>query len=127
MKNSNQTDKKIYPIELTYSKKNKELNIIFSDKKEFRLSAEYLRVSSPSAEVQTHNPETRVFVPGKKYVDINKIEKVGNYAVRILFNDSHDTGIYSWEYLYSLAINMEKNWQEYLIGINKLNLSRDLG
>ena len=127
MENSNQLNTKIYPTELTYSKKNKELKITFSNKQEYSLSAEYLRVLSPSAEVQTHNPETRVFVPGKKYVDISKIEKVGNYAIRILFSDSHDTGIYSWEYLLNLSINEKKHWQEYLAGINKLNLSRELG
>ncbi len=127
MTNSNQSNTKIYPTELTYSKKNKELKIIFSNRQEYILSAEYLRVSSPSAEVQTHNPETRIFVPGKRYVDIAKIEKVGNYAIRILFNDNHDTGIYSWEYLHNLALNKKQNWQDYLAGINKLNLSRDLG
>ncbi len=118
---------KVTPLEITYSRKNRVLDILFSDNKSFSFSAEYLRVSSPSAEVQTHNPSKRNFVPGKKYVAISNIEKVGNYAIRIIFNDSHDTGIFSWEYLYDLSVNYQKNWKEYIKGIEKLNLSRELG
>lgn len=118
---------KHYPLEISYSKKNKILTVLFSNKEKFNLSSEYLRISSPSAEVQTHNPQTRIFVPGKKYVDISNIEKVGNYAIRILFNDGHDTGIYSWEYLYELCTDFEKNWKTYITEIEKRNLSRELG
>ncbi|PPR79493.1 MAG: hypothetical protein CFH01_00401 [Alphaproteobacteria bacterium MarineAlpha2_Bin1] len=123
----NNRNKKKYPLEISYSKKNKTLAILFSKKEQCKLSAEYLRISSPSAEVQTHNPRTRIFVPGKKYVDISNIEKVGNYAIRIIFNDGHDTGIYTWDYLYDLCSEFKKNWETYINGLEKLNLSRELG
>ena len=121
------SSQKIIPIEINYKKKEKILSIKFSNYTKYTLSAEYLRVSSPSAEVQTHNPETRKFIPGKKYVAISDIEKVGNYAIRIIFNDGHDTGIFSWDYLYELSTNYEKIWKQYLNGIEKKNLSRELG
>ncbi len=124
---SSNRNKKKYPLEISYSKKNKTLTVFFSNDENYKLSAEYLRISSPSAEVQTHNPQTRLFVPGKRYVDISNIEKVGNYAIRIMFNDGHDTGIYTWEYLYELGSDFEKNWNTYTKGLEKRNLSRELG
>ncbi|MBL41706.1 MAG: hypothetical protein CMM49_03480 [Rhodospirillaceae bacterium] len=124
---SSNRNKKKYPLEISYSKKNKTLTVFFSNDENYKLSAEYLRISSPSAEVQTHNPQTRLFVPGKRYVDISNIEKVGNYAIRIVFNDGHDTGIYTWEYLYELGSDFEKNWNTYTKGLEKRNLSRELG
>jgi len=124
---SSNRNKKKYPLEISYSKKNKTLTVFFSNDENYKLSAEYLRISSPSAEVQTHNPQTRLFVPGKRYVDISNIEKVGNYAIRIMFNDGHDTGIYTWEYLYELGSDFGKNWDTYTKGLEKSNLSRELG
>ena len=125
--NKNTEGIKITPLEITYSMSKKSLDILFSNNKLCSLSAEYLRVSSPSAEVQTHSPTNRIFVPGKKYVAISNIDKVGNYAIRIIFNDGHDTGIFTWDYLHDLSNNYEKNWSIYLEGLKKLNLSRELG
>ena len=100
---SSNRNKKKYPLEISYSKKNKTLTVFFSNDENYKLSAEYLRISSPSAEVQTHNPQTRLFVPGKRYVDISNIEKVGNYALRLIFSDGHSSGLYSWEYFKNLS------------------------
>lgn len=113
------------PKELRVSKDRKLLTVTFPDHRPSELPAELLRVLSPSAEVQGHSPEQRVTVPGKKEVTILKIEPVGNYAVRITFDDFHDTGIFTWNYLHTLSHEKDKRWQEYLDELAKKGLSRE--
>jgi DUF971 family protein len=102
------------PTELNYDGATRILKISFDDGKSFDLSAEYLRVFSPSAEVQGHSPATAKLQHGKENVKIDKIEATGNYAVTIFFDDGHDSGIFSWSWLYALGANQEENWQDYL-------------
>ena len=102
------------PTEINYDGATRMLRVSFDDGKSFDMSAEYLRVFSPSAEVQGHSPNTAKLEFGKENVKINKIEPTGNYAVTIFFDDGHDSGIFSWSWLYSLGANQEANWQEYL-------------
>ncbi len=90
------------------------LDVVFSDGQLFELSAEYLRVNSPSAEVQGHGPGQEVLQTGKETVNIEAIVPVGNYAVQLKFDDGHDTGIYSWDTLYQLGKNQQENWKNYL-------------
>jgi DUF971 family protein len=113
------------PSELRVSKDRRTLTVRFADGQSFELSAELLRVLSPSAEVQGHSPEQRVTVPGKKDVAISKIDPVGNYAVRITFDDFHDTGIYTWDYLHTLGCEKAERWQAYLDELTGKGLSRD--
>ena len=115
------------PTEIRYVSREKSLHVTFDDGQSFVLSAEYLRVESPSAEVQGHNPAEKVVVPGKRYVGISAVESVGNYAVRIVFNDGHDTGIYSWTYLYELGRDQAQRWPRYEAAIESRGLSRELG
>jgi DUF971 family protein len=103
------------------------LCVEFDDDTRAFLPAEYLRVESPSAEVQGHGPGQKRIVPGKRLVEIVGIEPVGNYAVRLLFSDRHDTGIYSWEYLYELGQQQEQRWNAYLAALHEQGLSRDVG
>src|SRR5919108_2973065 len=102
------------PKELRVSKDRRTLTVTFADGKFFELSAEMLRVMSPSAEVQGHSPEQRVTVPRKRNVKIRELKPVGNYAVRIVFDDGHDTGLYAWSYLQTLDRERDKRWAEYL-------------
>ena len=102
------------PTEITLHQKSHMLEIAFDDGKRFELSAEYLRVNSPSAEVQGHGPGQEVLQIGKQDVNIKKIEPVGSYAVQFFFDDNHDTGIYSWETLYRLGMDMDTLWPNYL-------------
>jgi DUF971 family protein len=113
------------PKELRVSKDRRTLSVTFLDHQPFELPAELLRVASPSAEVQGHSPEQRVTVPGKRNVTIMKIEPVGNYAVRITFDDFHDTGIFTWNYLHTLGHEKEARWGAYLAELEKKGLSRD--
>lgn len=113
------------PKELRVSKDRKLLTVTFPDHRPSELPAELLRVLSPSAEVQGHSPQQRVTVPGKKDVTILKIEPVGNYAVRITFDDFHDTGIFTWNYLHTLSHEKDKRWQEYLDELAQKGMSRD--
>ena len=113
------------PKELRVSKDRKLLSVTFPDHRPFELPAELLRVASPSAEVQGHSPEQRVTVPGKRNVAILKIEPVGNYAVRITFDDFHDTGIFTWNYLHTLGHEKEARWNAYLAELEEKGLSRD--
>jgi len=115
----------IWPTELRLSKDRKELMIAFDDGQKFDLKAEYLRVKSPSAEVQGHSPEERKTVGGKREVAILEVLPVGNYAVRLEFDDLHSTGIYTWPYLSELGRNYAKLWQEYLDELAAKGLSRD--
>ena len=100
------------------------LTVIFPEHDPIELPAEFLRVVSPTAEVQGHSPEQRVTVPGKRDVTIMKIEPVGNYAVRIVFDDFHDTGIFTWDYLRQLGQNREERWNAYLAELEGKGLSR---
>lgn len=105
---------KPWPTELRLHKDRKALTVTFDSGERFELSAEYLRVKSPSAEVQGHSPAERKTVAGKKNVAILELHPIGNYAVRLAFDDLHSTGIYSWDYLLALGRNREVNWREYL-------------
>jgi DUF971 family protein len=116
---------KRWPTELRLSKDRRELRIAFDDGSAFNLPAEYLRVMSPSAEVRGHSPSERKTVAGKRYVEIIGVEPVGNYAVRLRFDDMHDTGIYGWNYLYELGAVHDENWQNYLAELDAKGLSRD--
>ena len=110
------------PSALHLHKQSKELEIHF-DGKEYRLECELLRVHSPSAEVQGHgNPTLQT---GKKHVTINAIDVVGNYAVKLTFDDGHDSGLFSWDFLYDLCMNKDKYWNEYLSQIHEAGASRD--
>ena len=112
------------PTELRVSKDRKMLTVTFPNHQPFQLSAELLRVLSPSAEVQGHSPEQRVTVPGKRDVTILKVEPVGNYAVRITFDDFHDTGIFTWNYLHQLGHDRDQVWNAYLASLQEKGLSR---
>jgi len=116
-----------WPTELRLSKDRRTLSIAFDDGAAFELPAEYLRVTSPSAEVQGHSPAERRTVPGKRDVEIIGVEPVGNYAVKLVFDDLHDTGIYGWDYLYRLGAEREEKWQAYLDELAAKGLSRDRG
>lgn len=113
------------PTEIELHKKSRTLEVTFASGECFVMPCEYLRVFSPSAEVQGHSPDQRVTVPGKKQVNISEIEPVGNYAVLLKFTDRHDSGIYSWQTLYDLGANQEENWQAYLQALEDKGLSRD--
>src|SRR5260370_11275349 len=106
-----------WPVELRLKRTEKLLEVAFDDGSHFALPAEYLRVESPSAEVQGHGPGQKTLVPGRAHVGIMNLEAVGNYAVRILFDDLHDTGIYSWDYLHQLGVEHDKRCREYLDGL----------
>ena len=115
----------IWPTELRLAKDRKILTVSFNNGDSFALPAEYLRVKSPSAEVQGHSPDERKTVPAKRKVMILEVNPVGNYAVRLVFDDMHSTGIYSWDYLHELGRGRERKWQEYLDELAQKGLSRD--
>lgn len=114
-----------WPIEIRLKSAEKALEIDFDDGATFRYPAEYLRVESPSAEVQGHGPEQKRLVSGRAHVGILEVERVGNYAIRIRFDDLHDTGIYSWRYLYELGERHATLWQAYLDALSAQNLGRE--
>ena len=113
------------PESLHIHKKSAELEILFSNEKPIKLSAEYLRVFSPSAETKGHGPGQEVLQCGKKAVRFLDLEFQGNYAVKISFSDGHNSGIYSWDYLIDLATNFEQNWNDYLRRLAEEKKSRD--
>jgi DUF971 family protein len=113
------------PTEIRLKREEKLLEVAFDDGARFRLPAEYLRVESPSAEVQGHGPGQKVIVAGRRHVGIMRVEPVGHYAVRIVFDDLHDSGIYSWDYLYRLGAEQEQRWAEYEQALALRGLSRD--
>jgi DUF971 family protein len=113
-----------WPTELRLRKDRRVLTVAFDNGESFDLSAEYLRVRSPSAEVQGHSPSERRVVAGKEAVQILELHPVGNYAVRLVFDDLHSTGIFSWDYLLELGRNRERYWQDYLTELKDKNLSR---
>lgn len=114
-----------WPVELRLAKDRQSLEISFDDGARFRLSAELLRVMSPSAEVQGHSEAQRKTVGGKRNVQILAVDPVGNYAVRIGFDDMHDSGIYSWGFLRELGLNAEQRFQGYLDDLAAKGLDRD--
>ena len=116
---------KTFPTEIRLKKEEKILEVDFDDGSRFAFPAEYLRVESPSAEVQGHSPDQKVTVSGRRHVGIIGLEQVGHYAIRIKFDDLHDSGIYSWQYLYELGTTQEERWQTYLANLATQGLSRD--
>ena len=114
-----------WPNELRLNKDRKTLSVSFESGERFELPAEYLRVKSPSAEVQGHSADERQTVPGKKNVEILEVLQVGNYAVRLVFDDMQSTGIYGWDYLFDLGANQARYWQDYLDELVAQNLSRE--
>jgi DUF971 family protein len=113
-----------WPTELRLRKDRKILTVAFEDGEKFDLAAEYLRVCSPSAEVQGHSPSERRTVAGKENVEILELHPIGNYAVRLVFDDMHSTGIFSWDYLFELGRDHQENWRRYLAELEAKNLSR---
>lgn len=113
------------PIELRLNRSGRNLDVAFDDGTRFTLPAEYLRVESPSAEVQGHGPGQRKIVAGRRHVGIMAVEPVGNYAVRLVFDDLHNTGIYSWEYLHQLGVEQEMRWRAYLDALASRGMSRE--
>ncbi|HEX3116969.1 MAG TPA: DUF971 domain-containing protein [Bradyrhizobium sp.] len=114
-----------WPVEIRLAKDRRALHVTFDDGKIFALSAELLRVTSPSAEVQGHSEAQRKTVGGKRNVTILSVDPVGNYAVRIGFDDIHDTGIYSWAFLRDLGVNAERRLQDYLDDLQAKGLDRE--
>ena len=114
-----------WPVEIRLKREEKLLEVDFDDGRSFRLPAEFLRVESPSAEVQGHGPGQKQLVAGRRHVGILALEPVGNYAVRIKFDDLHDTGIYSWAYLHELGLRQETLWRAYLDGLAAQGMSRE--
>ena len=114
-----------WPVELRLKRAEKRLDVEFDDGKRFSLPAEFLRVESPSAEVQGHGPGDKIIVAERAHVGILDLEPVGNYAVRIKFDDLHDTGLFSWDYLYRLGLEHDKRWRDYLAALAAKGLSRE--
>ena len=114
-----------WPTELRLAKDRKTLAVSFDTGERFELAAEYLRVTSPSAEVQGHSPDERKTVPGKRNVEIIEVLPVGHYAVRLVFDDMHSTGIYAWDYLHELGREQETRFQKYLDELAAKGLSRE--
>lgn len=121
---SNQQPIMPQPISINLKTKSRVLVIQFDDGEEFELSCEYLRVHSPSAEVKGHGPGQSVLQTGKEDVNIKAIEPVGSYAVKLVFDDGHSTGIYTWNYLYELGRDMDSNWKAYLQALNEAGYAR---
>jgi DUF971 family protein len=114
-----------HPVEIGLHQVSRVLDVAFDDGRSFSLPCEYLRVYSPSAEVRGHGPGQEVLQAGKRDVNIRAIDPVGNYAVKLVFTDGHDTGIYSWEYLYELGVKQDANWSSYLKRLEQAGKSRD--
>jgi DUF971 family protein len=119
------SDKPPIPTELKLKKKARQLEVAFTDGLTATLTAEYLRVHSPSAEVTGHSAGERLLVTGKQDVAIESIEPVGRYAVRIVFDDGHDTGLYTWPILYDLCGQHDRNWSRYLERLHEAGERRD--
>jgi DUF971 family protein len=115
----------LWPTELRLRPGGHSLSVVFDNGDAFDLPAEYLRVFSPSAEVRGHGPADRKLVAGKRLVTIAKVEPVGNYAVRLTFDDLHDTGLYGWSYLHELGRDQPTRWETYLKELEAKGLSRD--
>ena len=113
------------PTEIKLHQVSRKMEIAFNNGTRFELSYEFLRVFSPSAEVRGHGPGQEVLQIGKKNIEITRIEPVGTYAVQPVFSDGHDTGIYSWDYLYSLGMNQDEMWRHYLRRMEDAGASRE--
>src|SRR3954467_4460086 len=113
------------PTEINLHQQSRMLDIAFDDGCAFSMPVEYLRVHSPSAAVRGHGPGQEVLQTGKRNVNIDAIEPIGMYAVKLVFTDGHDTGIYSWEYLYDLGSRQDANWKTYLARLQQAGKSRD--
>ncbi len=116
-----------WPVEIRLKRAEKILEVTFDNGVSFHYPAELLRVESPSAEVQGHGPSQKQLVTGRAHVGILELEAVGNYAIAIKFDDLHDTGIYSWRYLYELGLKKDELWQTYLAALAERGLSREPG
>jgi DUF971 family protein len=114
-----------WPVEIRVKQAERTLEIDFDDGRRFRFPAEFLRVESPSAEVKGHGTGQQIVVAGRRHVGIVDVEPVGNYAIRIRFDDLHDTGIYSWAYLHDLGLRQDELWSAYLARLAQRGLSRD--
>lgn len=114
-----------HPTDITLHQASRLLEVAFDDGSRFELPCEYLRVNSPSAEVQGHGPGQRVLQTGKRDVNITAIDPVGHYAVRLVFDDGHDTGLYTWTKLHELGTHRERYWREYLEELEAAGASRD--
>lgn len=112
------------PTEIRLQKKSRQLLVAFDDGNTFALPFEYLRVNSPSAEVQGHGPGQQVLQTGKENVRVTAIEPIGHYAVRLVFDDDHNTGLFTWKYLYELGMNQEPRWQAYLDRLREAGYAR---
>ncbi len=113
-----------WPTELRLSDQGRLLIVSFNDGTRFELPAEYLRVESPSAEVQGHGAGAKKIVPEKQNVSVTEIEPVGNYAARLLFSDGHDSGLFTWDYLHELGREYEGRWADYLAKLTEAGLAR---
>ena len=120
-----QTEFKLYPTDIRLHRKSKRLEVAFDNGERFDMPCEYLRVHSPSAEVRGHGPGQEVLQYGKKEVNIDAIEPVGQYAVKLVFDDGHDSGLYSWKVLYNLGKNYDMLWAEYLEKLEQAGRSRE--
>ena len=118
------SDEKI-PSGITLHRKSRELELSYAGGEQYRLSCEYLRVYSPSAEVRGHGPGQETLQTGKLNVTISELKPVGNYALQLVFDDGHDTGLYAWPYLYELCLNQEAWWRDYLQRLQATGASRD--
>ncbi len=119
------SDQEHRPTGIQLHARSRQLELEYADGERYQLSCEYLRVYSPSAEVLGHGPGQEVLQTGKMNVGIEAIRPVGNYAVQLVFDDGHDTGLYSWDYLYALCVNREAWWQDYLERMAAAGASRD--
>ena len=113
------------PTDIKVKRAEKVLEVTFDDGAHFVFTAEFLRVNSPSAEVQGHSSDQRQVVPGRRHVGISGVEPIGQYAIRIDFDDTHDTGIYSWQTLYQFGLRQDALWAQYLKELEELGLSRE--
>lgn len=113
-----------FPTDIKLHQQSRKLEVAFDDGRTFELSCEYLRVYSPSAEVRGHSPEQAVLQTGKENVNIKAIEAVGNYAVKFVFDDGHDTGLYTWDYLYELGTKHSEYWRKYLAALTAAGIER---
>ena len=114
------------PLEIRVRRASRKLEVDFAGGIQFSYPAEYLRVESPSAEVQGHSADQKVTVPGKADVGIQSVEPIGHYAIRINFDDGHDTGIFTWEYLFQLGQEHAERWQRYLEALAVRGFSREV-
>ncbi|NKB77432.1 MAG: DUF971 domain-containing protein [Gammaproteobacteria bacterium] len=114
------------PTEINLNRRTRLLTVSFDDGRSFDMTCEYLRVHSPSAEVQGHGPGQEVLQVGKEFVNIDAIEPVGNYAIKPGFDDGHNSGIFSWDTLYTLGINQQENWDRYMTRLKEAGHERKM-